>query len=56
MEQELLLASDKDPNTVKVLGLKVDCTITDLHIYINGVDVTKTVILQEVRIVKEKKT
>jgi hypothetical protein len=31
--------------------MKVSCAPTDLHIYINGVGVTKNVVLEEIRVV-----
>jgi hypothetical protein len=49
MEEEVFLANSK--GEVKALGMKVNCAPTDLHIYVNGVDITKTVVLEEVRIV-----
>jgi hypothetical protein len=54
MEEELFSASDKE-KIVKALGVKVNCNIVDLHIYVNGVDITKNVVLEEIRIVLEKK-
>lgn len=54
MEEELFSASDKD-KTVRALSLKVNCQITDLHIYVNGADITKNVVLEEIRVVLEKK-
>jgi hypothetical protein len=49
MEEEIFVANSK--GDVKALGMKVSCAPTDLHIYINGVDITKNVVLEEVRIV-----
>jgi hypothetical protein len=49
MEEEVFLANGK--GEVKALGMKVNCAPTDLHIYVNGVDITKSVVLEEVRIV-----
>ncbi len=54
MEEELFRAVDKD-KLVKALGVKVNCTLADLHIYVNGVDITKTLILEEVKVTLEKK-
>ena len=34
--------------------MKINCASTDLHIYVNGVDITKNVVLEEVRIVVER--
>ena len=36
---------------VKALGMKVNCVPADLHVYVNGVDITKNVVLEEVRII-----
>jgi hypothetical protein len=49
MEEEVFVANSK--GEVKALGMKVNCAPSDLHIYVNGVDITKTVVLEEVRIV-----
>ena len=49
MEEEIFVANSK--GDVKALGMKVSCAPTDLHIYVNGVDITKNVVLEEVRIV-----
>jgi hypothetical protein len=54
LEEELFSASDKD-KIVKALGVKVNCDIVDLHIYVNGVDLTKNLVLEEIRVVLEKK-
>lgn len=54
MEEELFAASTKD-NLVKAVGMKVDCKPSDLRIYINGKDISRAIVLEEVRIVMEKK-
>ncbi len=54
MEEELFSALDKD-KIVKALGVKVNCALADLHIYVNGVDITKTLILEEIKVTFEKK-
>jgi len=54
MEEEIFVANSK--GDVKALGMKVNCAPTDLHVYVNGVDITKSVVLEEVRIVIEKAT
>jgi hypothetical protein len=54
MQEELFVASVAD-KTVKALGMRVECALNELHIYINGQDITKTIVLEEVRIVKETK-
>jgi hypothetical protein len=52
MEEEIFVANSK--GDVKALGMKINCAPTDLHIYVNGVDITKNVVLEEVRIVVER--
>ena len=52
MEEEIFIADSK--GDVKALGMKINCAPTDLHIYVNGVDITKSVVLEEVRIIITK--
>jgi hypothetical protein len=52
MEEEIFVANSK--GDVKALGMKINCAPTDLHIYVNGVDITKNVVLEEIRIVMER--
>jgi len=52
MEEEIFVANSK--GDVKALGMKINCIPADLHIYVNGVDITKSVVLEEVRIVIER--
>ena len=52
MEEEIFVANSK--GDVKALGMKINCAPADLHIYVNGVDITKNVVLEEVRIVIER--
>ena len=52
MDEEIFIANSK--GDVKALGMKINCASTDLHIYVNGVDITKNVVLEEVRIVVER--
>jgi len=54
MEEEIFKASARD-RLVKVVGIKLGCNLEDLHIYVNGVDITKNFVLEEVRIVTESK-
>jgi hypothetical protein len=49
MEEEIFVANSR--GDVKALGMKVSCAPTDLHIYANSVDITKNVVLEEVRVV-----
>jgi hypothetical protein len=52
MEEEIFVANSK--GDVKALGMKINCVSADLHIYVNGVDITKSVVLEGVRIVIER--
>jgi hypothetical protein len=52
MEEEIFAANSK--GDVKALGMKINCVPADLRIYVNGVDITKSVVLEEVRIVIER--
>jgi hypothetical protein len=52
LEEEIFVANSK--GDVKALGMKINCAPADLHIYVNGVDITKNVVLEEVRIVVER--
>ena len=52
MEEEIFVANSK--GDVKALGMKINCAPADLHIYVNGVDITKNVVLEEVRIVVKR--
>jgi hypothetical protein len=54
LEDEIFRASEKEKQ-VKALGILVNCNLQDLHIYVNGVDIAKTVVLEEVRVTVEKK-
>jgi hypothetical protein len=54
MEEEIFRASTKD-EVVKALGIQVNCKLQDLHILVNGVDIAKNVVLEEVRIIIETK-
>jgi hypothetical protein len=49
LEEEVFVANSK--GEVKALGMKVNCVPADLHVYVNGVDITKNVVLEEVRII-----
>ncbi len=54
MEEELFSASDKT-RVVKALGIQVNSALQDLHVYVNGVDITKNAVLEEIRITSEPK-
>lgn len=53
MEEEVFSLSDKE-NIVKALGVKVHCEPKDIRIYVNGVDLSKNLVIQEIRIVIDK--
>jgi len=52
VETELFIASSK--GTLKALGIEVAGNIKDLHILIDGVDISKVASFEEVRIVLRK--
>jgi len=52
LETELFIASSK--GTLKALGIEVAGDIKDLHILIDGVDISKVASFEEVRIVLRK--
>jgi hypothetical protein len=54
MEEEIFVASSKD-RIVKALGIRVAANLEDLHVYVNGVDIVKSVVLEEVRITTNRK-
>ncbi len=54
MEEELFTVSARD-KVIKVLGMKVDCSLEELKVFINGTEITKTVVLEQIRIVKDRK-
>jgi hypothetical protein len=54
MEQEIFIANDSTQE-VKALGVKVDCALSDIHVYINGIDILKVSLIEEIRITYEKK-
>jgi hypothetical protein len=55
IEETILNATDKTSPQVKVLGLALNCKAADLHIYLDGVDITKNVVWGELKITFEKK-
>lgn len=54
MEEEIFCAIDKD-KVVKTVGIRVNCAPQDLHVYINGQDLTKNLVLEEIKITFERK-
>lgn len=54
VEEELFAASVEN-SVIKALGMRIDCKLEDLHIYVNGRDISKSVVLEEIRITKEPK-
>ncbi len=56
MAEEIILTSTHRTSAqVKALGLWLNCKVADLHVYIDGVDITKNVVLGEVKVNFEKK-
>lgn len=53
MEEEVFSLNDKD-GVVKALGVKVHCEPKDIRIFVNGVDLSKNLVIQEIRIVINK--
>ena len=41
-------------STHKALGMKVHCQPKDIRILVNGVDITKNLVIEEIRIVIDK--
>ena len=55
MEEEIFLTSAADKQ-VKVLGMTTTHKVEELHVYVNGVDITKSVVLDVLKITVEKKS
>jgi hypothetical protein len=54
-EEEVFITSAAD-KLVKILGLTTTHKVDELHVYVNGVDITKSVVLDVLKITVEKKT
>jgi hypothetical protein len=54
-EETILTATDQTTPQVKALGLSLNRRAADLHIYLDGVDITKNVIWGELKVTFEKK-
>jgi hypothetical protein len=55
VEEEILVARASD-KAVVILGLNSTHKADELHVYVNGVNITKNVVLETVRITVEKKS
>lgn len=54
MLEEILFLSDKE-KLVRCLGLKLNCVPTDVRVYVNGQDISKNIVVEEIKVVIEKK-
>jgi hypothetical protein len=54
-EEIILTATDQTTPQVKALGLALNCKAADLHVYLDGVDITKNVVWGELKVTFEKK-
>ena len=52
MEKELLKINPKDG--IHVLGLKIDAQVKDISVLVNGIDITETIELEEIKILQVK--
>ena len=55
MEEEIFLTNAVDKQ-VKILGMTTTHRVDELHVYVNGVDITKSVVLDVLKITVEKKS
>lgn len=55
LEEEIFLTNAADKQ-VKILGMTTTHKVDELHVYINGVDITKSVVLDILKITVEKKS
>jgi hypothetical protein len=55
LEEEIFLTSATD-KLVKILGMTTTHKVDELHVYINGVDITKSVVIDVLKITVEKKS
>jgi hypothetical protein len=53
-EEVILIATDQIMPQVKALGLALNCKAADLHVYLDGVDITKNVVWGELKVIFEK--
>lgn len=54
MEEEIFLTSAADKQ-VKILGMMTTHKVEELHVYVNGVDIAKSVVIDVLKITVEKK-
>lgn len=55
MEEEIFHTSVAD-KLVKILGMTTTHKVDELHVYVNGVDITKSVLIDVLKITVEKKS
>jgi hypothetical protein len=55
LEEEIFLTNAADKQ-VKILGMTTTHKVEELHVYVNGVDITKSVVLDVLKITVEKKS
>jgi hypothetical protein len=55
LEEEIFLTNATDKQ-VKILGMVTTHRVDELHVYVNGVDITKSVVLDVLKITVEKKS
>ena len=55
MEEEIFLTNSSD-KLVKILGMTTTHKVEELHVYVNGVDITKSVVIDLLKITVEKKS
>lgn len=55
LEEEIFLTNAAD-KLVKILGMTTTHRVDELHVYVNGVDITKSVVLDVLKITVEKKS
>ena len=55
MEEEIFFTNASD-KLVKILGMATTHKVEELHVYVNGVDITKSVVIDLLRITVEKKS
>jgi hypothetical protein len=54
LEEEIFVTTAAD-KLVKVLGMVTTHKVDELHVYVNGVDITKSVVIDVLKITAEKK-
>jgi hypothetical protein len=55
LEEEIFVTTAAD-KLVKVLGMATTHKVDELHVYVNGVDITKSIVIDVLKITVEKKS